>query len=99
MTLHLYVKPKQEAMDYTDPYCPGGMKWKNCARKVFITDCCKRLRIADNLYIQVYYDRNIITCKENKGCNSKKSKSWFCTRHQVKHGPKTRYASCRERLK
>lgn len=96
-TVHIYTAPKEPATRFNVGAPIGKTHWvtRRPLQRLYCWTC-QRERIAKNLIAQVYYDSLRFFCMKGKGCNAPNAKSWWCTRHQRNHGPKTRYWSCRE---
>lgn len=68
MTIHVYAAKRQPATRYLVDL--GRVRtWIRCPeRRPMFARCCKRMRIARNLLVQVYYDGVYASCKPGKGC-------------------------------
>jgi len=95
--VHIYTAEKQSAVRFVDRVTGEDHWFENKPNKLLRCWTCMKKRQAKNLIVQVYYDSTRFFCGKLKGCNSPKAKSRWCTKHQVNHGPKTWYWSCREK--
>jgi hypothetical protein len=70
--LHIFTAPLQPATKYRVEFEEGwGHTFRNRKRRTIWTSCCNRRRWAENLYIQVYYDELVFSCRPGKGCKAK----------------------------
>lgn len=73
MTLHVFTVRRQPATRYlVDPLGDGGIWIRNKPRTLLRTVCCKRLRVAANVAVQVYYDGVYASCRPGAGCKKGK---------------------------
>lgn len=67
--VHIYVTKKQPATRQRIALLPGKpFIFRLKPRQLVWCSCCKKKRIADNCYAQVYYDLTRYSCREGKGC-------------------------------
>ena len=69
MTLHIFTVRKQPATRYhLDPLGDGGFWIRHAKRCQIRTVCCRKLRWAQNLFAQPYYDGTYYSCRPGCGC-------------------------------
>ena len=69
--IHIFSARKQPATRYLLDVLDKP-RWVKIAPHAKVwTDCCRKLRIAKNCVVQVYYDKVPYWCKDGKGCKAK----------------------------
>lgn len=71
MSLHIYRAASQPATLYVDRHGPQALWTLNDPRKKIRAFCCRKLRWAKYLTVQVYYDSIMFWCREGCGCKAK----------------------------
>lgn len=71
MTIHVYAAKRQPATRFRVDLDGRGIWIRSPARRPMFARCCKRMRIARNLLVQVYYDGVYASCRPGKGCKEK----------------------------
>jgi hypothetical protein len=67
-TVHIYRAAPQPATDFVDNCTGNEMRFTYQPRKRLFVRCCRRLRWAQYLVVQVYYADVLVSCSPGHGC-------------------------------
>ena len=72
--VHIYRAEPQSATSFLDPNGPGRpFRIRFASRAQIGARCCRRLRWAKFLQVQVYYDAVVFTCRRGCGCQARRA--------------------------
>lgn len=66
MTIHIYTAAWQPATKYRVPGIPH--LFETPPRSLVFVECCRKMRYACNVELQVFYDLTRARCTVGKGC-------------------------------